>query len=72
MLDFSNESSLDELGQLLPHGLSLGFGKAPQCSLDRFISPKYIEVVCSLLAWDSWHVRRVPGEYIPVLAQELS
>ena len=27
MFDFSNESGLNEFGQLLPHGLSLGFGK---------------------------------------------
>ena len=36
MFDFSNESGLDEFGQLLPHGLSLGFGKAPLCLLNRF------------------------------------
>ena len=36
MFDFSNESGLDEFGHLLPHGLSLGFRKAPQCLLDRF------------------------------------
>ena len=38
MFDFSNESGFDKLGQLLPHGLSLGFGKVPQCLLDRFKS----------------------------------
>ena len=38
MIDFFNESRHDEFGQLLPHGSSLGFGKAPQCLLDRFKS----------------------------------
>ena len=67
MFDFSNESGLDKLGQLLPHSLSLGFGKAPQCLLDRFISLQYIEAVLSQPAWDSWHIRRMPGEYVLVL-----
>ena len=30
VFDFSNESGFDEFGQLLPHGLSLGFKKVPQ------------------------------------------
>ena len=38
MFDFSNESGFDKLGQLLPNGFSLGFGKASQCLLDWFKS----------------------------------
>ena len=70
MFDFSNESGLDEFGQLLPHGLSLGFGKAPQCLLDRLVSLQHIEAMFGQPAWDSWHVRRVPGEYVPIVTQE--
>src|SRR4051812_27035090 len=55
-----------------PHSLTFGFGKTPQCLFDRFISLQYIEAVFSQLAWDSWHIRRVPSEYVPVIAQELS
>ena len=38
MLDLSDESGLDELGQLLPHSLAFGFEKAPQCLFDWFVS----------------------------------
>ena len=42
MFDLSNESGFDKLGELLPHGLSLGFGKAPQCLLYRLIFLQYV------------------------------
>ena len=51
-----------------PNSLTFGFGKAPQCLFDRFISLQYIEVVFGQPVWDSRHIRRVPGEYVLVLA----
>ena len=52
--------------------MSFGFGKAPQCLLDRLISLQYIEAVFGQPAWDPWHIRRVPGEYVPVLSLALN
>ena len=56
MFDISDESGLDEFGQLLPHSLSFGFEEAPQCLFDWFVSLQYVEAVFGQLARDSWHI----------------
>ena len=71
MEDFPDESGCKQSGHFLSDSFSFFRRKSSQGFLNRSCSRIYIQFVLSQLSWNSWHVRGLPCEDIPILTEKV-